>query len=59
VATQYFRRATSAQLTTKFKPTIARETEKLQLASVYDKYAGKAAELRPGQQAGRRPQRLR
>jgi hypothetical protein len=43
--TQYFRRATSAQLTTKFKPTIARETEKLQLASVYDKYAGKAAEL--------------
>ena len=43
--TQYFRRATSAQLTSKFKPTIARETEKLQLASVYDKYAGKAAEL--------------
>jgi hypothetical protein len=43
--TQYFRRATSAQLTTKFKPTIARETAKLQLAPVYDKYAGKAAEL--------------
>ncbi|HWW78437.1 MAG TPA: DUF4197 domain-containing protein [Steroidobacteraceae bacterium] len=43
--TEYFRRATSAQLTSKFKPTIARETEKLQLASVYDKYAGKAAEL--------------
>jgi hypothetical protein len=43
--TQYFRRATSAQLTTKFKPTIARETEKLQLAPLYDKYAGKAAEL--------------
>lgn len=43
--TQYFRRATSTQLTTKFKPTIARETAKLQLAPLYDKYAGKAAEL--------------
>jgi hypothetical protein len=43
--TQYFRRVTSAQLTTKFKPTIARETGKLQLAPLYDKYAGKAAEL--------------
>ncbi len=43
--TQYFRRATSEQLTTKFKPTIARETEKLQLAPLYDMYAGKAADL--------------
>jgi hypothetical protein len=43
--TQYFRRVTSAQLTTKFKPTIARETAKLQLAPLYDKYAGKASEL--------------
>jgi hypothetical protein len=43
--TQYFRRATSAQLTTKFKPTITRETEKLQLAPLYDRYAGKAADL--------------
>jgi len=43
--TQYFRRVTSDQLTTKFKPTIARETGKLQLAPLYDKYAGKAAEL--------------
>src|ERR1700748_2784550 len=43
--TQYFRRATSAQLTTTFKPTIAPETEKLQLAPLYDKYAGKAADL--------------
>lgn len=43
--TQYFRRVTSAQLTSKFKPTIARETGKLQLAPLYDKYAGKAAEL--------------
>jgi hypothetical protein len=43
--TQYFRRVTSGQLTTKFKPTIARETGKLRLAPLYDKYAGKAAEL--------------
>lgn len=42
-ATQYFRRATSEQLTAKFKPIVARETEKLQLASLYDQYAGKAA----------------
>jgi hypothetical protein len=34
--TQYFRRVTSDQLTTKFKPTIARETGKLQLAPLYD-----------------------
>ncbi len=43
--TQYFRRVTSAQLTTKFKPTIERETGKLQLTPLYDRYAGKAAEL--------------
>jgi Protein of unknown function (DUF4197) len=43
--TQYFRRVTSDQLTSKFKPTIARETGKLQLAPLYDRYAGKAAEL--------------
>jgi hypothetical protein len=43
--TQYFRKATSAQLTQKFKPIIARETAKLKLASLYDQYAGKAASL--------------
>jgi hypothetical protein len=43
--TQYFRSATSAQLTGKFKPIVARETGKLQLASLYDQYAGKAADL--------------
>jgi len=43
--TQYFRNATSAQLTAKFKPIIARETAKLQIASLYDRYAGKAANL--------------
>jgi hypothetical protein len=43
--TQYFRRATGAQLGTKFAPIVARETAKLHLASVYDRYAGKAAGL--------------
>lgn len=43
--TQYFRRATSEQLTSKFKPIVARETAKLQLASQYDAYAGKAAQM--------------
>jgi hypothetical protein len=42
-ATQYFRRATAAQLTEKFKPIVARETAKWQLAPLYDQYAGKAA----------------
>ena len=43
--TQYFRRATGAQLTAKFKPIVTRETGRLQLASLYDQYAGKAAGL--------------
>jgi hypothetical protein len=43
--TQYFRRATSTALTAKFKPIVARETAKLKLASLYDQYAGKAADL--------------
>jgi hypothetical protein len=43
--TQYFRKVTSAQLTEKFKPIIARETAKLKLATLYDQYAGKAASL--------------
>jgi hypothetical protein len=41
--TQYFRKATSEQLIAKFKPIIARETAKLQIAPLYDRYAGKAA----------------
>jgi hypothetical protein len=41
--TQYFRRATSALLASKFKPIVARETAKLKLAAQYDQYAGKAA----------------
>jgi Protein of unknown function (DUF4197) len=40
--TAYFRRTTSAELTTKFKPVVAAETAQLGLA---DEYAGKAAQL--------------
>jgi len=43
--TQYFRRATSTQLSSKFQPIVARETAKLRLGSYYDQYAGKAAAL--------------
>jgi len=43
--TQYFKRVTSAQLASKFKPIVARETAKLKLAAQYDQYAGKAASL--------------
>jgi hypothetical protein len=43
--TQYFRRATSAQLTEKFKPIAAAETAKLGLTAKYNEYAGKAAQL--------------
>jgi len=44
-ATQYFRQATNSQLVTRFKPIVARETEKLKLHSLYDQYAGKAAQV--------------
>jgi hypothetical protein len=44
-ATQYFRQTTSAQLTTRFKPIVARETAKLKLGALYDQYAGKAAQI--------------
>jgi hypothetical protein len=43
--TAYFRRATSAQLTEKFKPIVAAETAKLGLAAKYNEYAGKASQL--------------
>ena len=43
--TQYFRRATSAQLTGKFRPIVASATAKLKLASQYDELAGKAAQF--------------
>lgn len=44
-ATQYFRRTTTADLTARFKPIVAQATSKVQLASLYDRYAGKAANL--------------
>jgi len=43
--TQYFRRATSSQLTAKFKPVVAAQTAKLGLARKYNEYAGKAAQV--------------
>jgi hypothetical protein len=43
--TQYFRRTTSTQLGAKFGPVVARETAKLKVTSLYDRYAGKAAEV--------------
>jgi hypothetical protein len=43
--TAYFRRTTSKELTTKFKPVVAAETAKLGLAAKYDEYAGKASQL--------------
>jgi Protein of unknown function (DUF4197) len=43
--TQYFRRATNAQLAEKFKPIVATETAKLGLTAKYNEYAGKAAQL--------------
>jgi hypothetical protein len=44
-ATAYFRKATSGQLTQKFRPVVAAETVKLGLAQKYDEYAGKASKL--------------
>jgi len=44
-ATQYFRRTTSDSLKTKFKPIVAKATAKARLATMYDQYAGKAAQF--------------
>lgn len=44
-ATQYFRRTTADSLGARFKPIVANATAKLKLASMYDQYAGKAAEF--------------
>jgi hypothetical protein len=43
--TQYFRRTTSTQLATKFKPIVAAATARLKLAAQYDEFAGKAAQF--------------
>jgi hypothetical protein len=44
-ATDYFRRTSADELRAKFKPIVARATGRLKLATVYNRYAGKAAEL--------------
>ncbi|HMZ56219.1 MAG TPA: DUF4197 domain-containing protein [Nitrospira sp.] len=44
-ATQYFRRTTSTDLTTKFLPIVKQATAKVQLADKYNQYAGKAAKM--------------
>ena len=41
--TQYFKRTSTDQLTAKFMPIVKKETNKLQLADQYNKFAGKAA----------------
>lgn len=44
-ATQYFRRATSTDLTAKFLPIVKQATAKVELADKYNDYAGKAAKM--------------
>jgi hypothetical protein len=44
-ATRYFQQATQAELATRFRPIVARATEKVRLGSLYDRYAGQAAQL--------------
>lgn len=44
-ATQYFKRATQATLTERFKPIVTRATQKVKLAQQYDAVAGKAQQL--------------
>lgn len=44
-ATQYFRRTTSADLTTRFLPIVKQATAKVQLADKYNDYAGKVAKM--------------
>lgn len=43
--TEYFRKATSAELTTRFKPIVAKATEQVRLGAAYDRYAGRAAKV--------------
>jgi Protein of unknown function (DUF4197) len=44
-ATDYFRQATGAQLTARFKPIVTAATAKVKLRAMYDQYAGKAAQV--------------
>jgi len=43
--TAYFKRTTSAQLASSFKPIVSTETAKLGLTAKYNEFAGKAAQL--------------
>jgi hypothetical protein len=43
--TAYFKRTTSAQLTTNFKPIVTAQTAKLGVTAKYNEFAGKAAQL--------------
>lgn len=43
--TDYFRKATSEELATRFKPIVAKATEQVKLGATYDKFAGKASQL--------------
>jgi hypothetical protein len=42
-ATQYFKRTTSSALSARFLPIVQQATAKVQLAEMYNNYAGKAA----------------
>src|SRR5262249_25860763 len=44
-ATEYFKQATRSQLTTRFKPIVARATARMKRGALYDQYAGKAAQV--------------
>lgn len=44
-ATQYFRRTSADSLRQKMKPIVSAATAKAKLGAIYDRYAGKAAEL--------------
>ncbi len=44
-ATDYFKRKTEAPLTQKFLPIVARATDKVGLAQMYNRYAGEAAQF--------------
>jgi hypothetical protein len=44
-ATQYFKRTTSAELTSKFLPIVSKATAKVDLANRYDAVAGRARQL--------------
>ena len=44
-ATQYFRKTTETALAGKFKPIVAKSTQKVKLAQTYDQFAGKSAQF--------------